>query len=142
MSDECIINVIEVLPIQLFSSEMCDQRKHCDSVQEEARSVAIFFIFFFVRSAPTISCCEKGKEISESCAENHVPKHSEHFANFLIITMTRDLVFVNVPSVPPGNLIRSPSSRRNVMVGGGEPVAEHFKVVLLPSLTTISLLVG
>lgn len=24
--------------------------------------------------------------------------------------------------MPPGNLIGSPSSRRNVMVGGGEPV--------------------
>lgn len=46
------------------------------------------------------------------------------------------------PSLPPGNLIGSPSSRRNVIVGGGEPVAEHFRVTLLPSLTTISVLVG
>lgn len=46
------------------------------------------------------------------------------------------------PSVPPGNLIGSPSSRRNVIDGAGEPVAEHLSVTLLPSLTTISVLVG
>lgn len=48
--------------------------------------------------------------------------------------------FNSLPSMPPGNLIGSPSSRRNVMDGGGEPVAEHLNVTLLPSLTTISVL--
>lgn len=47
---------------------------------------------------------------------------------------------INLPSMPPGNLIGSPSSRRNVIVGGGEPVAEHLNVTLLPSFTTMSLL--
>lgn len=42
--------------------------------------------------------------------------------------------------MPPGNLIGSPSSRRNVMDGGGEPVAEHLNVTLLPSFTTMSVL--
>lgn len=48
--------------------------------------------------------------------------------------------FNSLPSMPPGNLIGSPSSRRNVMDGGGDPVAEHLNVTLLPSLTTISVL--
>lgn len=28
---------------------------------------------------------------------------------------------IDLPSMPPGSLIASPSSRRNVIVGGGEP---------------------
>lgn len=47
-------------------------------------------------------------------------------------------IYIDLPSMPPGNLIGSPSSRRNVMVGVGEPVAEHCNVTLLPSLTTMS----
>lgn len=49
---------------------------------------------------------------------------------------------IDLPSMLPGSLIVSPSSRRNVIVGGGEPVAEHFNVTLLPSFTTMSVLVG
>lgn len=47
-----------------------------------------------------------------------------------------------LPSTPPGRLIGSPPSRRHVMVGAGEPVATHLSVTLLPSVTTISVLVG
>lgn len=46
------------------------------------------------------------------------------------------------PSLPPCNIIFSPPSRLHVMFGVGEPVAAHFSVTLLPSRTTISVLVG
>lgn len=46
------------------------------------------------------------------------------------------------PSLPPCSIIFSPLSLFQVMFGVGEPVAAHFRVTLLPSLTTISVLVG
>lgn len=46
------------------------------------------------------------------------------------------------PSLPPSSIILSPLSLRQVMLGAGEPVAAHFSVTLLPSRTTMSVLVG
>lgn len=46
------------------------------------------------------------------------------------------------PSLPPWSIIFSPPSLRQVMLGAGDPVAAHFKVTLLPSRTTMSVLVG
>lgn len=40
------------------------------------------------------------------------------------------------------SVIIPPASRRQVTVGSGVPVAAHRIVTLLPSLTTISVLVG
>lgn len=52
------------------------------------------------------------------------------------------LQYFLLPSVPFGTGIGSPPSRRQVMVGVGEPVAAHFNVTFEPSRTTISVLVG
>ena len=49
--------------------------------------------------------------------------------------------FLGVPSLWPNTAIGSPDSRLHVIVGVGDPLAAHFNVTLLPSLTTISLLV-
>lgn len=48
----------------------------------------------------------------------------------------------HLPSAPLGNGISSPPSRRQVIVGVGEPVAAHFRVTFEPSRMTISVLVG
>ena len=50
-------------------------------------------------------------------------------------------ILIIIPSWVP-RVINSPDSRLQVMLGAGEPVAAHRKVTLLPSLTTISVLVG
>lgn len=47
-----------------------------------------------------------------------------------------------LPSAPVGNGISSPPSRRQVIVGVGEPVAAHFRVTFEPSRMTMSVLVG
>lgn len=49
---------------------------------------------------------------------------------------------LNSPSMPLWSAIFSLPSRRHVMFGWGEPVAAHLSVTLLPSLTTMSVLVG
>lgn len=49
---------------------------------------------------------------------------------------------VCLPSRCPVMAIDSPFSRLQVIFGCGEPRAAHFSVTLLPSLTTISVLVG
>lgn len=48
----------------------------------------------------------------------------------------------HLPSWPSIKLIASPFSRRQVIVGVGEPVAAHLSVTLFASVTTISVLVG
>lgn len=48
----------------------------------------------------------------------------------------------HLPSRCPVMAIGSPPSRLQIMFGCGEPRAAHLSVTLLPSLTTISVLVG
>lgn len=48
----------------------------------------------------------------------------------------------DLPSSPLANSMGTPLSRRHVIVGSGEPVAAHLSVTLLPSRTTMSVLVG
>lgn len=64
-----------------------------------------------------------------------------------IFGLVRELVkpkfeSAGLPSSPLASSMGTPLSRRHVIVGSGEPVAAHLSVTLLPSRTTMSVLVG